>query len=457
MPGASSPSLHPAALPPGTVVGSWRVVDWAGRGSHGAVYRAVHVDKEHASPVALKLALIPRNPRLQREAELLSRTRHPSVPRLWEAGEWHHPGGDFYPYLVMEWIDGVPLYAWARQHSPSAQQTLRLLAQLARALQSVHAHSAVHRDVKGDNVLMRRSDSRAMLIDFGSGLYPEASTLTPPDMYPGTPAYRSPESGLFELQSLRDRSARYRAGPSDDLYALGTMACRLLTGEYPAFADPIQDERGTWHLEAVKPPPSLLEVEAPLRDLVLRMLSVRPEARGSVAQMAEALEQASHLEQSPPPSPSSPALARPWWPWCALAASSLMLVIGVGWTLAENLLEPSSSADALLSRGGRTDGPTSGLAEAASKASAEEAPKPALHDAMAQETLPEPLPAQTRPDAKGRCPHKRQVALNGACWIPFEPEECEASFARADATCLPSLAAVPPPRTHPISPRLASC
>jgi serine/threonine protein kinase len=131
----------------------------------------------------------------------------------------------------MEWIEGVPLYAWARQQPFSAPTACQMLAQLARALQSIHAQGCVHRDVKGENVLVRRSDGRAMLIDFGAGLYPEAETLTPPDAYPGTPAYRSPESALFELQGLRTRAERYRAGPGDELYALGVTACRWLTGE----------------------------------------------------------------------------------------------------------------------------------------------------------------------------------------------------------------------------------
>jgi eukaryotic-like serine/threonine-protein kinase len=95
----------------------------------------------------------------------------------------------------------------------------------------------------------RSSDGRAMLIDFGTGLYPEAETLTPPDAYPGTPAYRSPESALFELQGLRIRAERYRAEPSDELYALGVTACRWLTGEYPRFSGPERDAQGVWRME----------------------------------------------------------------------------------------------------------------------------------------------------------------------------------------------------------------
>ena len=91
-----------AHLPPGTGVGPWRVVAWAGRGVYGAVYRAVHVGQEHSEPVALKLALLPGDPRFAREVELLSRMRHPSVPRLLDSGEWRHPSGSTHPCITMD-------------------------------------------------------------------------------------------------------------------------------------------------------------------------------------------------------------------------------------------------------------------------------------------------------------------------------------------------------------------
>ncbi len=127
MESASSPTLHPEMLPPGTQVGPWRVVEWAGRGVHGAVYRAVRAGQEYSPPVALKLALLPKDPRFAREVELLSRSHHPHIPHLVDHGEWQHPSGTLHPYVVMEWVDGVPLYDWARLYHPNSQQMLRLL------------------------------------------------------------------------------------------------------------------------------------------------------------------------------------------------------------------------------------------------------------------------------------------------------------------------------------------
>jgi serine/threonine protein kinase len=133
---AENEAPNPALVPPGTLVGAWRVVAWAGRGVYGAVYKAERVGEEHAGPVALKLALNPGDPRFVREAELLRRLRHPSIPYLRDTGDWPHPSGALHPYLVMEWIEGLPLYDWAQRHEPSSEQVLRILAQLARALEA---------------------------------------------------------------------------------------------------------------------------------------------------------------------------------------------------------------------------------------------------------------------------------------------------------------------------------
>src|SRR4051812_17044319 len=93
-----SQETDPRSLPPGTRVGSWRVESFRGRGVFGTVYRAVHATSALPSPVALKLAVHPRDPRFEREAELLSRLRHPNVPLLLDSGQWRHSSGFLHPF-----------------------------------------------------------------------------------------------------------------------------------------------------------------------------------------------------------------------------------------------------------------------------------------------------------------------------------------------------------------------
>ncbi|HLL04041.1 MAG TPA: serine/threonine protein kinase, partial [Myxococcaceae bacterium] len=101
--------MHPLA--PGTQVGAWRVEALHGQGAYGALYRAVSVDPGRPEPVALKVSLSPWDLRFGREAKLLSRLSLPGVPRLLDSGVVRHASGNEYAFLVMQWVEGTPLYA----------------------------------------------------------------------------------------------------------------------------------------------------------------------------------------------------------------------------------------------------------------------------------------------------------------------------------------------------------
>ncbi|MFL5346005.1 MAG: serine/threonine-protein kinase [Hyalangium sp.] len=303
--------VDPLCLPLGMRVGSWRIQGWRGRGSYGTLYRVEHVKREVAGPFALKLAISPGDERFEREAWLLSRIHSLHVPRLYEHGVWAHPSGTF-PYLVMEWVDGVPLYEWSGRRNLSSRQALRASAQVARALEATHAVGGVHRDVKGENVLVRPADGRVFLTDFGAGHYRGAATLTSKLLPPGTPAYRSPEAWGFLEVFRRHPTVHYPATPCDDLFALGVMAYRLVTDEYPPLTHPSEKGAEVWREGGHGPRPSRElnpRVSPELDARIMRLLSVAPVERfeGSARKAAEALEQAAES--------AGPAADEPLFTW----------------------------------------------------------------------------------------------------------------------------------------------
>jgi predicted Ser/Thr protein kinase len=304
----------PGALPVGTQVGPWRVVEVLGKGGYGTVYGVERVGQGAAGPFAMKVATWPQDPRFEREVELLALTCHPQVPRLHDQGWWIDPSGVAFPYLVMDRIDGVPLYEWAEERALSSRQVLRVLADVAGALDATHRADCVHRDVKGENVLVS-AEGRAFLMDFGAGDFKGSRTLTHELLPPGTPYYRSPQALRFEWKHRRKPGAHYKPGPADDVYALGVTAYILVTGTCPLCrVDP------DWEADPTSgppppplvPPSALVSVSPELDALILRMLSDAPEERGRAGEIAQALERAadsagSRADFPIAPRPSNPA------------------------------------------------------------------------------------------------------------------------------------------------------
>jgi serine/threonine-protein kinase len=273
-------------------VGPWRILRWLGEGGYGVVYlaedtRAVS-DGGVTELVAVKLAVgrtrdeePQARRRLLREAESLSRVAHPQVVRLLGQGE--HQG---VPFLVLEFVPGPKLYDWSALRNRTAREVVAPVGTLAQALQAVHGAGVFHRDLKGENVLVRESDGQPVLLDFGVGDYDGASTLTETVLPPGTAHYRSAEAVRFLLENPERSGARYRFTLADEFYALGVLLYRLLTDEYPFSPELPRDLLYERILEVEPPAPVVLNPRVPrsISDLTLRLLSKRPEARGESAE-----------------------------------------------------------------------------------------------------------------------------------------------------------------------------
>ncbi|MBZ4419683.1 protein kinase [Myxococcus sp. RHST-1-4] len=435
-----------------------------GLGAHGAVYRAIGAEVPRGF-VALKLALHPRNERFAREVELLSRLRHPNVPRLVDHGVWQQ-----YPYLAMELADGASLYDWALERVPTSRQVLHALASLARALEATHSAGGVHRDVKGDNTLVREADGRVFLTDFSSGHYIGAATLTQPPFPPGTPPYRSPEAWRSVQLPMREPIVPYAPGPADDVFALGVTAYRLVTGEYPFPSNPAPDAVS---MEGATPP-SVRAVNArcceELSALTTRMLSASPEARGSARELAAALE---HAVREAGPEADVPLFVRevsrpvearaaprhvPRHPpsrsrrsWLTAASLGGALALGAGWMLSANPGEEAETVQASAPEEGR-DGGTVAVGDSVLTAPVPLTRAPSAWSTIAVDLPPRPLPGQRRPDANGRCPLKEQVPINGGCWIKLNVDlkTCgEEGYIHEGGCYVPSVPPARPPTSSP--------
>jgi len=464
----ASDHLNPAGLPPGTRIGPWLLLEQRGRGTYGVVYRAVPAEQQAAHAVALKLALYPGDGRFAREAELLSRLRHPAVPRLIDSGHWQPREGLSYAWLVMDWVEGLPLYAWAQVQRPSSRQVLQLLARLAQALAATHAAGGLHRDVKGDNVLVRRADGQPFLLDFGSAHHLGAATLTVQAFPPGTPAYRSPEAWRYVLRFRKPPVVPYAPGPTDDLFALGVTAFRLLTEKYPPPTHPDDEDAWMWRpeeMESWSPRACNARCCPELSALVSRMLASCPEARGSPCALAEELEQASRRAGPEADAPlftgeePQPAGLMPWprhvtarprrvprWPRFVAASLGGALALSVGGALGVRALEEPAMMPLAKQEESR-EGGTVAVGDSALTAPVALERPPSAWSAIAVELPPKPFPGQRRPNANGRCPGKVSVPINGGCWVklPVEVKDCEeeGTFVYKSACYLPVLA---PPR-----------
>jgi hypothetical protein len=418
-------------LRPGSLVGSWLVEGYAGRGTYGAVYRARRAGVPDAPLVALKVAVFPEDPRFLCERELLSRTHHPAVPRLLDWGWWVAGPEASHPYLVLEWVRGLSLYEWARVHPVTQRQVLQVAEQVAGALAVMHLGESLHRDVKGDNLLVEPA-GRAHLMDFGSGTWKGAPPITESLMPPNTPEYRSPEALRFLWRNWSREGARYPAGPADDLYALGVSLYRLVTGVYPPpGTEPEELKAHTQQSPMRRLPAHALNarVGPELSALLERMLAGEPEMRGTAGEVAQAaraaaerLEPEGDLPLFEPERGAADAAPRvvpvrveapiSSWALGRIWAAALLMLAGVGAWWVSSGRKPEAPA---VARAEVLEAGTRGLGESTQSPQnvSQESPAVAEARAVALEMPPKPLDGQRR----APCRFRGDVEIHGGCWI----------------------------------------
>ena len=276
-----SAASNAGLLVAGQVVAGYRIESRAGAGGMGVVYRAI--DVELGRPVALKV-IAPDLARDERFRELFkdesrkaAALEHPNVIPIYRSGE-----EDGLLYIAMRFVDGASLHELIhRRGRLPVGAAVRIVSQVADALDAAHAHGLVHRDVKPGNILVADAsgEEHVSLTDFGLSV-PIAQTQTPGEgRYAGTPAYLSPEQ-------IRGAAVDART----DVYALGCVLFHALTGRVP-FASTGFEAKVIAHL--TEPPPSASDLvpglPTKLDEVVRKAMAKRPEDRfASTGELAAA-------------------------------------------------------------------------------------------------------------------------------------------------------------------------
>ncbi len=270
------------ALPAGARVGAWIIDGVRSEGGFALLHHAHHADSgEPAAIKVLRRALSFYGNavmRFHREIDALLRIVHPNVVRVLAHGDL--PDGR--PWLAMPWLDGEDLRVHiGRVGALSIADASAIVTPLASALDAVHAHGLVHRDVKAENVMLHGTPHAPVLVDFGVARDNDPVTpiaLTTHSVL-GTPSAMAPEQIMSSVVDART-----------DVYGLGVLVFHLVTGSLPFRTNNLA-ELLEMHLHAAPPPPSSrLPVPPELDALVQRcMAKERAERPASAREVAEEL------------------------------------------------------------------------------------------------------------------------------------------------------------------------
>jgi serine/threonine protein kinase len=336
----ASPELPPvdqADEPSGSLagrrIGVWQLVREIGRGGMGVVWEARRADQQYEQRAAVKLlraSLLSEREihRFREERQILASLNHPCIARLLDGGMLE----DGSPYLVMEYVDGLPLDAWCNREQLNLRQRLEVFLLVCSAVEYAHRQLVIHRDLKPANILVTASDGVPKLLDFGiakliqNGGEEQLSTTRLL-----TPECASPEQVRGE-----------RLTTVNDVFSLGVLLYSLLTGHHP-FAEPDASPLEAMRAICEKEPrlPSSIaslwrrDLHGELDAIILQALRKNPAERyPSVRALADDIR--AWLEGLP-----VSAIRQPWWSrsvkliWrykvqsAAIAVAALSLVVGI--------------------------------------------------------------------------------------------------------------------------------
>jgi serine/threonine-protein kinase len=263
----STDAIDHGRFAPGAVLdGRYRIIERAGRGGMGEVYRAD--DLKLAQPVALKF--LPeavdrdgvRLSQLHAEVRMARQVSHPNVCRVYDV-----EGFEGHTFLAMEYVDGEDLASLLRRIGRFPQdRAIELARQICAGLAAAHDRGVVHRDLKPANIMLDGS-GRIRITDFG------LAGVTGETLRAGTPAYMAPE-----------QLAGKEVTPRSDIYALGLVLYELFTGRRAVDAGNLADLIARREHAALTPPTAIVrDLDPGIERVILRCLETAPSRRPASA------------------------------------------------------------------------------------------------------------------------------------------------------------------------------
>ncbi len=329
-----------SSLRSGDVLGAWTLLEEIGEGGMGRVFKARRSDGHFEQTAAIKLlagvASREALAHLARERQILASLVHPNIARLLDGGST--PSGQ--PYLVMEYIEGLPFDRYCREHALPRSTLLSLFIDVCAAVAFAHRSLVIHCDLKPANILVTR-DGRPILLDFGvAHLLGDAQVASDVRVHDGaplaavltnaafTPRYASPEQKRLE-----------RVGTASDIYSLGMMLAELLGAD-------LREDKPSRHAPGAASGAAgtvtfdLSHLPRGLAAIILRATHpAAPLRYVSVDALAADLNRfmAHQPVSALPPRPTyvGALWLRRHWPWAVAASLFLATIAGFSWRMRE--------------------------------------------------------------------------------------------------------------------------
>lgn len=331
---AQAPEVVAALAPderPGSLAGPWRIETLIGAGGMGRVYRARREDGRYEGLAAIKFVAEAANPGFfLHERHVLARLAHPGIARLLDAGE----DARGQPYLVMEYVDGIPIDAHCEAIGADARTRFALVIAAARAIAHAHAQWVLHRDLKPANLLVDRQ-GQVKVLDFGVAKLLDRTGDDP----------QLTSARYFTLRhAAPEQIAGEPTGTGVDLFALAVILFELLAGTHPfavlagegrSFAERVLAGDATPLRRALRDTDMLRGLRArDLEAVLAKALARDPAARyASVQEFADELgrilDDRAVLARPPSTAEQVARLARRHRAGFALGALALLALVGV--------------------------------------------------------------------------------------------------------------------------------